>query len=203
MIKQQKKLQPGSVNLSIIKFNDKVDKIRSASLSTIGSFNNWDYTPSGSTALYDAIGQTIGKFMDDINVIMIITTDGQENSSKEFTREQIVRLINKQRNTKNWNFIYLSEDPTTMHQGESLGINNRTFGCSNTVVGQKQSGKAIGSCTLQNYIYDVSNNNTKKNYNAYTTATHSSYIPIKQHSPTPRPSKWTDFFSNVSDWTTF
>lgn len=167
MIKQQRELQFEPVNLSIIKFNSQVNKIRSDNLWNMKPFAYHDYSPSGGTALYDAIGLTIEKFQDDVNTIMVIVTDGMENASKEFSRREMVRLIEKQRNSKNWNFIYLSEDPTTMRQGETLGFNNR-FGFSNAMVGERQSGVAIQSATLQNYISDVSKGATKLNYNDYS-----------------------------------
>ncbi len=165
MISHQRKLQKDAMELSIIKFNTKVNKIKTDSLYSFSPFTNQDYYPSGGTALYDAIGKTINRFIHEVNTIMVILTDGLENSSKQFTRSQMTNLINKQRTTKNWNFIYLSEDPTTFEQGEVLGISNSAYNCSNMLVGNKNSGKTIGSMRLQNYISDVSQGKTTQNYN--------------------------------------
>lgn len=163
-IRMQRELQVDPVNLSIVKFNSTVSKVRSDSLWNVRPFTLFDYQPNGQTALYDAIGSTIGRYSDEIGTIMVIITDGQENSSREFTKQQMINLINKQRNTKNWNFIYLSEDPTTMRQGESIGISNSIKNCSNSVVGYQKVGLELGSSTLQTYIKDVSQGNTSRNY---------------------------------------
>ena len=164
MIKQQRELQFEPINLSIIKFNTLVTKVRCDNLWNVKPFSLSDYTPSGSTALYDAIGSTISKFANDINTIMVIVTDGQENSSREYSRQQMINMIDKQRKTKNWNFIYLSEDPTTVEQGNSMGIMNSAMNCSNTMVGRNQAGVTIGSNSLQTYIRDVTTGSTKRNY---------------------------------------
>jgi len=203
MIRQQRNLQTDNVDLSIIKFNTRVDKIRSDNLFKMKRFEHSDYNPSGMTALYDAIGLTIERFMNDINVIMIIVTDGEENSSKEFTRREMVRLINRQRNSKNWNFIYLSEDPTTVQQGESLGINNYESNCSNVLIGKKQSGQTIGSSTLQNYICDVSKGMTKQNFNEYAKRSHIPQHMYRSNTVAPKTTGWNNFYNNVTGWFKF
>ena len=64
-----------------------------------------DYYVRGSTALLDAIGKTILTLDKEIDnkVLFVITTDGRENASVEFTRRQIKNMINNH----NWEFIYL------------------------------------------------------------------------------------------------
>jgi uncharacterized protein YegL len=163
-IRMQRELQFEPVTLSIVKFNSVVLKVRSDNLWNVRHFTSVDYLPNGQTALYDAIGSTISRYGDEIGTIMVIVTDGQENSSKEFTKQQMISMINKQRNTKNWNFIYLSEDPTTMRQGDSIGISNSLKNCSNSVVGYQKVGLELGSSTLQTYLKDVSQGATTRNY---------------------------------------
>ena len=170
MIRSQRELQESSIEFSIIKFNTNVTKIRSDMLQNVKPFSGRDYSPSGGTALYDAIGMTINKYSNDVGTIMIVVTDGMENSSREYNRKQMIDMINHQRLTKNWNFIYLSEDPTTVKQGESIGINNSVKQCSNTFVGHQQCGKVIGSSSLQNFIKDVSSGKTTQNYDEYCSA---------------------------------
>lgn len=164
MIRMQKELQFEPINMSIIKFNSTITKVRCDNLWNIKPFTYYDYVPSNSTALYDAIGLTINKYSNEIGTIMIIMTDGHENSSREFNKRQMIDMINKQRNTKNWNFIYLSEDPTTMEQGNSIGISNKLQNCSNSTIGKNQIGNTIGSSSLQTFIRDVSQGKTSKNY---------------------------------------
>jgi len=164
MIEKQRELQDEPIEMVIVKFSSEVVKARSALLTETKAFTKNDYTPSGSTALYDAIGKTISRYSDDVDDIMVIVTDGQENASREYTQSNIIRLINQQRNAKNWNFIYLSEDPTTVRQGNELGLSNNVKQCSNTYVGKFKSGQTIGSSSLQNYISDVCKKKTSKNF---------------------------------------
>lgn len=187
MIRQQRELQDEPIEFTVVKFNTIVENVSSGLLDNIDYFTSVDYIPRGGTALYDAIGSTINKYIDETNNIMIIVTDGQENSSREFSRTQMVSLIDNQQQTKNWNFIYLSEDPTTVKQGVSMGITNSKIGCSNTCVGQRKSGKAIGEESLQMYINDVSKDNTSMNYDDWksanykqTTTTTTKYAPLSR-----------------------
>lgn len=72
------------------------------------------YRPDGSTALYDAIGVTIGKAEPgERNVLITIRTDGQENSSKEWNRNTIQTLIKLRQNENKWGFAYFGA--TWMH----------------------------------------------------------------------------------------
>lgn len=167
MINTQRTLQDKPVVFTIIKFNTTVKRVRSDFILNISPFSSDDYIPSGGTALYDAIGSTINIYRDTKDTIMIIVTDGQENSSREFTRSQMIKMIDYQREKNNWNFIYLSEDPTTVVQGDAIGLSNGRLNCSNSLVGQGKSGVTIGSNVLQQYISDVSYGKTSQNYDDY------------------------------------
>ena len=73
-----------------------------------------NYMPRGNTPLFDAIGATItaldaelkehGK--DPPRAFVVIQTDGEENDSRDYTREQIVKMIEK-REKKGWTFVFL------------------------------------------------------------------------------------------------
>ena len=79
-----------------------------------------EYYVRGSTALLDAIGRTIVTLDKEINneVLFVITTDGYENSSREFTKDQIKNLINNH----NWEFIYLGADINSYAEAANIGI---------------------------------------------------------------------------------
>jgi uncharacterized protein YegL len=90
------------------------------------------YLPSGCTALYDAIGQTIAKLdniteaEDNANVLMVIITDGQENSSREFEGGRIRKMVEARRE-KGWEFLFLGANIDSFAVSEGLGIaRNRT-----------------------------------------------------------------------------
>ena len=82
-----------------------------------------EYNPSGGTALFDAIGFGIERFKKKNRVIMVVVTDGQENSSQKYkTRTEIQKLIVKQKTEKQWTFIYLSTDIDTFIEANAIGI---------------------------------------------------------------------------------
>jgi hypothetical protein len=74
------------------------------------------YNPSGSTALYDAIGMTTRKLNENIGTelisdiataVVVIITDGYENSSRQFDLAQIKSMIRELEATGKWTFSYL------------------------------------------------------------------------------------------------
>lgn len=91
-----------------------------------------EYFVRGSTALLDAIGNTINivnKRFDSMekeespdNVMFIITTDGYENSSREFSKDQIREMIKHQTNRHNWEFMYLGANIDTVSEARDIGI---------------------------------------------------------------------------------
>lgn len=163
-INSQKKLQSGNIIFDVFRFNDRIKHQVSKPLKLINSLTTNDYSPRGSTALYDAIGYSINKYQSEKDVVMIIATDGMENASREYSHTSMLSLINQQRNVNNWKFIYLSENPETERQGEYMGIKNNLKNCSNTNVGRGKCCRVLGSSSLQTYISDVSSNKTSLSY---------------------------------------
>lgn len=71
------------------------------------------YNPSGGTPLYDAMGTAISKVnaqvSDDDNVLVTVITDGEENSSREWTLKMIRTMIEKLKK-HNWTFTLIGTD---------------------------------------------------------------------------------------------
>jgi len=85
-----------------------------------------DYVPNGGTALFDAVGSTIvatenEQGEDDI-VMVVIFTDGEENSSCELSREQLVSMIKDREESRGWNFVFLGANQDAWTSAESIGI---------------------------------------------------------------------------------
>ena len=101
------------------------------------------YQPTGATPLYDAMWQS----MDLIKahqgqVLFIVQTDGEENSSKTATRQQIVERV-AEKTAAGWQFVYLGCDIDAMQQGGELGI-----AAGNTMsYDRKHTGKAFADMT--------------------------------------------------------
>ncbi len=86
------------------------------------------YVPGGMTALYDAIGHTMGitdRFVaanHPDQVVFVIMTDGYENASREFDRDRIFRLIQDRQRDAGYEFIYLGANQDSYQAGEAMGV---------------------------------------------------------------------------------
>lgn len=88
--------------------------------------------PSGSTALYDALGRTIdavgvnlAKLVESERpnkVLFVVITDGEENASKEYTFQQVKDRITHQEGTYSWQFIFLGANIDSFAVSGSLGM---------------------------------------------------------------------------------
>ncbi len=91
-----------------------------------------DYMVGGCTALLDAIGRTIHKEIKyqkkateeqkAKNVMFVIITDGEENSSVEYPLPVIKKLIKKQQEKYGWQFIFLGANIDAVETACNLGI---------------------------------------------------------------------------------
>jgi hypothetical protein len=79
------------------------------------------YKPRGSTALLDAIGRLIKDWKGASNPSVVILTDGQENSSHNFTKAHIKDLI-EQKAKDGWTFAYLGANQDAFEEAGSIGI---------------------------------------------------------------------------------
>jgi hypothetical protein len=129
-LRQQKKL-PGEATITIHLFDDKHEWLyECANLNDVKELTNLQWFPRGTTALYDAIGKTINQDKLTLNrlgsekpskVLVCVVTDGLENASKEYKRNDIQNLI-KQCENDDWNFIYLAANQNAFAVGQSFGI---------------------------------------------------------------------------------
>ena len=90
-------------------------------ISKVKDLTEKEYQVGGTTALLDALGTSIN-YMEEQKakkVMFIITTDGLENSSKEFTKEKIKEMIETH---KDWEFVYIGADIDSYKEGGNIGI---------------------------------------------------------------------------------
>jgi len=90
-----------------------------------------DYSPNGMTALYDAVGNSMIKtraFLDSLNpddrpqdVIIVILTDGMENSSRTWNLHQVARLI-ADAEDDGWQFVFLGANLDSQAAAYDMGM---------------------------------------------------------------------------------
>ena len=97
-------------------------------LADVRPLDQRSYIPGGGTALYDAIARTMAVTDQYVaertpdQVLFVIMTDGEENSSLEFGRQQIMEMIEHRQRTAAYEFIYLGADQDAYQVGSGIGI---------------------------------------------------------------------------------
>lgn len=120
-IEEQTKI--GKANLTLVEFDTHVNVVFNG--IDINEATEYKLKPRGMTALLDAIGQTIAdkeKYTtDDGKTIVVVMTDGNENSSKEWKSASINKLINE-RKEDGWEFMFLAAGQDAIKVGQQYGF---------------------------------------------------------------------------------
>lgn len=120
----------GETYLTLSIFDDKVDRLYTGSnLKFVPDLTPGNYYVRGNTALLDAIGDTLTDVAEMPNrpkkVLVVIATDGYENSSRRFTKHQISKMISKYQNQKKdpWAFVFMGAGVDAFSDRLRLGNN--------------------------------------------------------------------------------
>ena len=124
---------PGVAKVTTILFDDKYEILHNCvDIRDIRPITDREYFARGNTALLDAVGKTIndvGTRLSDTDeserpekIIVVITTDGQENCSQKFRYPKIQRMITHQREKYNWEFLFLGANIDAVREARQLGI---------------------------------------------------------------------------------
>jgi uncharacterized protein YegL len=106
-------------------FDTVVEKrYKAVPLAQVAKLDDSTYRPSGNTALFDAIGNTVQTVNTDgfDKTLTVIMTDGEENSSREWTLQAIGELIKSKEAAGNWTFVFLGANLDAFSQGVNLGV---------------------------------------------------------------------------------
>jgi len=131
MLKKQKETE-GQVLVNVVTFNSQartiIDRVP---IDRVPEMSEKDYQANGSTALLDAIGSTIDhistihKYIrkEDVpgQTLFMITTDGYENASRQYSRHDIRKLIEKKKQA-GWEFVFMGATEDAIETAASYGI---------------------------------------------------------------------------------
>ena len=131
MLAKQKK-QDGEAFVTTVLFDHEITTLHDrVKLSDLKPLTDRDYTVRGCTALLDAIGQTVQHIKtvhryirpEDVpaNTVFVITTDGLENASKEYSTAAVKKLIEQQKE-RGWEFLFLGANIDAVETAASFGI---------------------------------------------------------------------------------
>lgn len=154
MIDKEKELDVDT-KVTTVLFNNTVTVLNDRSnIADIKKMTTNDYRVGGSTALLDAVGDTIAKVADmpgitdaDHKVIVVIITDGLENASHEYAKATIKQMITDKQK-EGWEFVFLGANIDAASEANSIGINkDNAVKYRNTEKGVQQNFAAIAAYT--------------------------------------------------------
>jgi len=126
----EQKQQPGEAIFTLVQFDTEYEFVHKA--KPIKDVPKCMLVPRGMTALLDAVGKAIAETGERLEkmpeadrpglVCFVIITDGQENSSKEYTKAQIKSMIEHQQGAYNWKFTFLGANQDAFAEAVSIGI---------------------------------------------------------------------------------
>ena len=132
MLERQKK-EPGRALLSAVLFsNDSRVLYDRADVRTVEPMTDEQYRVGGCTALLDAIGGAVHhiglvhKYAREedrpARTIFVITTDGMENASREYTYDKVQRMVKSRQEKHGWEFLFLGANMDAIAAARSFGI---------------------------------------------------------------------------------
>jgi len=137
-LKKQQKVE-GEANVTTVLFDTEYEVLHDCvDLKKIKPITDKEYFVRGGTALLDAVGKSITSVGQRINktsedkkpakVIFVITTDGMENSSREYDYKKIKEMITHQQKKYSWEFLFLGANMDAVKEGANFGISeDRAF----------------------------------------------------------------------------
>jgi len=133
LIEDQRK-QPGDCVVTVVQFSSVgkqrtiVDRVPVHDVKSLT-----DYRTEGWTALHDAMGSVIdsvGSRLVDIpewvrpgKVIVVVITDGEENSSREYNAGQVRSMVTHQQDVYSWQFLFIGASQNAVLESVRLGVN--------------------------------------------------------------------------------
>ena len=126
----QQVTEPGEALLTLVQFDTEYEFLHTG--VPVQNVPKYELVPRGMTALLDAVGRAINETGERLAkmpeadrpglVVFVVTTDGEENSSKEFNKSQIKEMIERQQNDFNWHFTFLGANQDAFAEAGGMGI---------------------------------------------------------------------------------
>lgn len=170
----------GEVSVTTVLFNDDYQLLHDhVSISEVSPLTPKNYFVGGTTALLDAIGKTIhdlikvqrkrGRKHSAKKVLIVIITDGLENSSREYSYSKIKKLISIEQEKYGWEFLFLGANIDAAKVANDVGIRreratNYHADSRGTSLNYKVLSDAVQSVRENNTIDDQWNKSIKEDY---------------------------------------
>ena len=130
---QKQRGEPGEALISTVLFDNKTEVIHDrVPLDRVSALTEKEYFVRGCTALLDAVGGAIHhignvhKYAREEDrpekTLFVITTDGMENASRRYTYDKVKAMIERQRETYGWEFLFLGANIDAAREAARFGI---------------------------------------------------------------------------------
>ena len=130
---QKQRGEPGEALISTVLFDNKTEVIHDrVPLDRVSALTEKEYYVRGCTALLDAVGGAIHhignvhKYAREEDrpekTLFVITTDGMENASRRYTYDKVKAMIERQRETYGWEFLFLGANIDAAREAARFGI---------------------------------------------------------------------------------
>lgn len=122
--------EPGAATVTLAQFDTQYDVVYAD--RPLADVPRLELQPRGATALYDALGRLVTDVGAELaareeadrpgHVIVVVLTDGHENSSKEWSHDAVTAVIKRQESEYSWDFVFLGANMDAVAIGSSLGF---------------------------------------------------------------------------------
>ena len=130
---QKQRGEPGEAVISTVLFDNETEVIHDRiPLNRVPALTEQEYYVRGCTALLDAVGGAIHhignvhKYAREEDrpekTLFVITTDGLENASRRYTYDKVKAIIERQRETYGWEFLFLGANIDAAREAARFGI---------------------------------------------------------------------------------
>ena len=132
MLDKQKK-EEGEALISTVLFDDKIEILHDRkSLDKVQKITGKEYYVRGCTALLDAVGGAIhhiGRIQKEMpedekpeKTLFIITTDGMENASRNYSYDKVKKMVEKKKRKHHWEFVFLGANIDAVEVAGRFGV---------------------------------------------------------------------------------
>lgn len=122
----------GDVRFTLIQFDSQNPCEVVYDGAPVAEVGRYALIPRGGTPLLDAIGRGVAHVRTRLKdgrkpdqVVVMVITDGQENSSREFTKAQVKALVTE-REAEGWKFLFLGANVDAFAEAGALGMASAT-----------------------------------------------------------------------------
>ncbi|MDR7870802.1 MAG: hypothetical protein RIN55_08095 [Tissierellaceae bacterium] len=155
----KQKNEPGDAVITTVLFDDRYEILHDRiNIKGVEPITDKEYYVRGTTALLDAIGYTINKIVNAHRftskeevaekTLFVITTDGMENASREFSYDKVRQMIEYQKSKYGWEFIFLGANIDAIETAQRVGIQkdraaNYNADCEGTILNYEVISEAV------------------------------------------------------------